>query len=144
LLGYSTSEEPSIVRWGPQPWEGYISDVCVMFGIGPVEALDAITKAPNLVDAIADYRAARRAVEEFSADGKENKARAFAVLEKNPGLVRIIGMMHRAQAGAKVSAPLADLETEGWERGVALSEEIEAVANAQEEADQAWQALSQT
>ena len=93
-----------------------------MFGIGPIEAVETIVNDENLVIAIADYRGSKRAVEEFSAEGKEAKERAFKVLEKNPGLIRLLAKMHRAQVGAPLNATAADLESEGWKRGDLIAE----------------------
>lgn len=97
-----------------------MSEVCEMFGVGPVEALRTIVYDEPLVTAIAEYRAAKRAHELFNAKGKAEQEQAFRELDANPGLTRILAQMHRAQMGAPVDGAAEHLEREGMQIGEAM------------------------
>ena len=102
------------MRWGPQPFEGMISVVCESFGIGPVEAMRNLERDEMLVHAVLDYRSAERAKELFDAKGKDEKAQAFKAFEDNPGLLRILSKMARAQRGQPIeTANAKEMEREG-------------------------------
>lgn len=70
-----------------------------MFGCTPKEALD---QPLALVQAIADYRAARLAVDSLNQGRKGAQA-----LARNPGLMQVLTYMSRAQRGEPLERPLS-------------------------------------
>lgn len=82
-----------------------MSDVCELFGCTPDIA---IRQDLSLVEAIADYRAARAARD---AMNHQDRKRGFEILRDNPGLMRVMAYMARAQQGKPLDAPA--LEQEG-------------------------------
>lgn len=115
LLGYTyVGDGGEEQREGAQPMEGYVSDVCEMFGVGPLDALAALEHdGGRLVTEIAEYRVARRAVELMNAKGKDDKAAAFRAFESSPGLLHTLARMGRAQRGQPLTGPAAAMAREG-------------------------------
>lgn len=83
---------PEPVRWGPQPYEGFLSAVCESFGCTPE---DAERQDSVLVRAILDYRNARWAVDAFN-----DRQHGAATMQRNPHLGNLLVEMLKAQSGA--------------------------------------------
>ena len=83
------------MQWGPQPFEGMVSDVCQAFGIPPTPG-SAVDQDYALVLSIMDYRTAAIAVETFNGP---DKGVAFDTLVAHPRLAEVLAMMQRAQDG---------------------------------------------
>lgn len=85
----------SDVRWGPQPYEGYLSVVCEAFGCTPDIAE---RQHQPTVHRILEYRAARQAVDLFNGSPETRK-----ILSQRPELQQLLIDMHRAQSGAEMT-----------------------------------------
>ncbi|MFH0900677.1 MAG: hypothetical protein V2A73_08625 [Pseudomonadota bacterium] len=77
------------MRYGPQPYEAILAEVCQAFGCTPSEAegQDWLT-----VQRVMDYCNARAALGLFNGDEE-----AKAELAKHPDLVGLLLELHRAQ-----------------------------------------------
>lgn len=84
-----------------------MSAVCELFGCPPSVAVE---QDWGLVEAIADYRAARAARD---AMNDPDRKRGFATLRDSPGLLRALAYMARAQQGKPLDAPQRELAQEG-------------------------------
>ncbi len=79
------------MRWGPQPYEALVSEVCSAFGCTPREAE---RQDIQMVRAVLDYRNAKAAVEMFnSQEGRKE-------LAKHAALGDLLLEMHRAHGSA--------------------------------------------
>lgn len=77
------------MRYGPQPYEGYLSDVCEAFGCLPDEAE---RQDAALVQQILSYRTAAKAVEVYRM-GKQG----IEILAKYPVLIDSLVALSKAQ-----------------------------------------------
>lgn len=89
LIGYRTTAEPDLLQFGPQPYEGLVSEVCTAFGICPCHAE---TENYPLITAILDYRNAKHAIELMNRGGD-----GFDQLAKHPYLGELLLRMLKAQ-----------------------------------------------
>lgn len=92
ILGYRTTAEPEVQRWGPQPPEGVLSVLLQEFPsyrVGDLLAEDWL-----VLEQILDYRRARYAVELFN--GGE---RGFEQLQQRPDLLDLLLELGQAQGG---------------------------------------------
>ena len=92
MLGYATDANPES-QTGPQPYEGYVSDVCETFHCLPDAAL---RQDPRIVREIMEFRAARTAIELFRGGNAGAEQ-----LAKSPGLLAMLATLTEAQIGIK-------------------------------------------
>lgn len=96
LLGFQTTAEPGVLKFGPQPYEGIESVLLQEF---PAYTRETLADADWLgLERILDYRRASTAIELFNSGEK-----GFEVLSKRPDLMTMLLDMARAQGGADVS-----------------------------------------
>jgi len=92
ILGYRTTAEPDVQRWGPQPTEGVLSVLLQEFPAYRVSEL--LAEDWLVLEQILDYRRAQHAVELFNAG-----ERGFEQLQKRPDLLDLLLELGRAQGG---------------------------------------------
>lgn len=95
MLGYRTTAEPDVQRWGPQPYEGRLSVLLQEFPaytVAELERADWLT-----LSRILDYRRAQDAIRLFNGGAK-----GFEELSKREDLTTILLELGRAQAGQDV------------------------------------------
>ena len=92
LIGYRVSSDDfKELRFGPQPFEGTVSDVCEAFGCTPDVAL---RQDARLVNQILEYRSVKAALRLANGGDKGN-----AELQKHPELLELLRTIDRAQRG---------------------------------------------
>ena len=114
LLGYRLTGSPEVVRYGPQPIEGILSEASASFG-GALPRGGALNDQDILeITSILDYRAAKEAVRIFrDSKGKQERESAFNTFKEHPELLEVVGKMSRAQKGLKVRASARTLQRDG-------------------------------
>lgn len=95
ILGYETTAEPGTKRYGPQPWEALVSEICDAFTTTPDVAERLLQDRYDLVTGILDYRNLRGALRIMN-DTTDPMERAKA-LGAHPELGQLIKEIQDAQ-----------------------------------------------
>lgn len=95
MLGYATTAAPGKLRFGPQPYEALIGEVCTAFGTTPDKAIELVDDHYALVMGIFDYRNLV-AAKDLLAKNDGDTTKAFA---DQPHLAMLIKRVVMAQAG---------------------------------------------
>lgn len=119
LLGWSNTNGGE-TQYGPETYHQYLNAICIAFGIDTNRARDL---DPADVRAVFEVRAAEGVVRNFiNAATKEQRAAAFEHYQANPGPLRLVAQMRRAQENAALDAGIDELTREG---AVIIQAEVE-------------------
>ena len=87
VLGYETTAAPGVKRYGPQPYEALLSEVCDAFGVDIFTAERTIRERYAELMGILDYRNLRAAIRLMN-EQTESAAAALAAQPELQALVK--------------------------------------------------------